>query len=161
MSLAIHNASNTTGERDLVCVRISHVSMAAPLYYVDDVVDWVLTLPDLTSATFKGIGTDADAAAADDTGIDSRAFSVPDVDGYLWNFLQYTMPGSTLPVLVTFYRYLTTDLASPVEQSDDLRMSGPTRSGDSISFDAASMTTSNHDAPTLEFTYENSPGLRR
>lgn len=145
-------------------LELSHPSWAAPLRYAEDTRDWTVTLEDgATVATFTATGFDAEAAAADDSGIDTRQLSVPDPTRVLWRAIE-ALRGSDLAgpapgITATMRVYDSADLSAPLTVSA-LTLQDPVRDDIAVSFTATTADTINRDAPTRKFTWENSPGLR-
>lgn len=162
MSLRTHiTQGNPSGERDVVLIKLDHEAWGAPLRYADDVADWTVTDEESASVTFTQTGADADGEPTDDTGIDSRQVTLPDPALILWRRLEaLSQTGDTRPVEVTIYRYLSTDLTEPAAYAI-LSMTSPSRDGRLVSFEASNANVLNRDAPTIRYTYSNSPGLRR
>lgn len=162
MTLQTHiTQGNPSGETDVLAVRLSHAAWGSELWYVDDVVAWSFDDENGDPVTAQPTGADADGEPTDDTGIDSRQITLPDPDLSLWRRLEeLSTSGDTRPVEVTVYRYLSTDLTGPAAYAI-LTMSGPSRDGRLVSFEASNANVLNRDAPTIRYTYSNSPGLRR
>lgn len=157
MTYETHAVTAPSGELDLVCVTLTHPVWGVTLRYVLDTQDRTID-GDLYVST----GFDADAAGTDDTGIDSRGISIPDLDLTLWRLLEgLAEVGSTVPVTVTISVYLSTDLSAPAIEPAVLKMASPSRSGRTVTFDASSVDTVNRDAPSRKFTWSSNPGLRR
>lgn len=158
MTFETHAVSGTAGERSAALVKIDHPTWPYPLLYADDVEDWVIP----GDGTYEAIGADPDGAPTDDSAIDSRSVTLPDPDMVLWRRLEkLSRTGSAIPVTVTISVYLSTDLTTPALEPSVLRMASPSRDGRMVSFEASTTDVVNRDAPTREFTWANSPGLRR
>lgn len=161
MSLSEHIVTAPAGERDALLVRLRHAAWPTDLWYVDDVEAWSVDDEDGDPVTAQPTGADADGEPTDDTGIDSRGISVPDPEMILWRRLEnLSKTGDTRTVEVTVYRYLSSDLTAPAAYAV-LTMTGPSRDGRVVSFEASNANTVNRDAPSRRYTYSNSPGLRR
>lgn len=159
MSLAIHSASGTPGELDLLLIQINHPAWATPLRYAVDTRDWTVTLEDSTTVLFPKMGGTSEGPPTDDTGVDLRNVQVADPDNVLMKRLEQLV-GDVREVEVKLYQYLTTDLTQP-ETYGVFAMANPSRADRVVSFEASTLNTINRDAPTEKFTYDNSPGLRR
>lgn len=164
MTLQTNIVTSPAGERNVLLVKLDHEAWGAPKRYADDVNDWTVTDEESNSVTFLGgekKGLDADGEPTDDTGIDSRGISIADPDLVLWRLFEgLSTTGDTRPVEVTVYRYLSTDLTEPAAYAV-LTLTGPSRDGRVVSFEASNANTVNRDAPSRRYTYSNSPGLRR
>jgi hypothetical protein len=157
MSFAEHAVTAPAGEVAGCLVKINHTTWATPLRYALDTRDWVVA-----DGTYVSTGLDVDGPGTDDSGIDTRSITVPDLDLVLWKRLEkLSRTGNTNPVEVTISIYLSTDLSTPVVGPAVLKMANPSRSGRIVTFEASSEDLVNRDAPTHRFTWANSPGLRR
>jgi hypothetical protein len=158
MSFEEHAVTAPAGEVAGCLVKINHTTWATPLRYALDTRDWIIP----GDGTYVSTGASADGPGTDDTGVDSRAITIPDLDFVLWKRLEkLSRTGSTSPVIVTVSVYLSTDLTTPVLGPTELRMASPTRSGRIVQFEASTVDVVNRDAPTNRFTWANAPGLRR
>lgn len=160
MSLAQHAVANPAGERLHFLLELKHPDWVAPLRYAEGFEDVTATLETAEVATFTADGFDAEAGASDDSGIDSRALRVPDKDLALWRLIEANI-GSSTPITAILRVYSSADLTAPLAVAT-LQLSDPQQGVDrSVQFDATTVDTLNRGAPTLRYTVENSPGLRR
>ena len=158
MSFAEHAVTAPAGEIALACLKISHPTWATVIRYVLDTRDWAIP----GDGTYIATGLDVESAGTDDTGIDSRSVSVPDMDLTLWKRIERLgIDGNNVPITVVVTVYASTDLTTPIIPAASFKLANPVRDGRTVSFEASTVDTVNRDAPVYKFTWANSPGLRR
>lgn len=160
MSFVEYAVTAPAGDREVIAVRLRHAAWPATRYYVDDVVAWDVEDEEGDEVTFTPTGADADGEPTDDTGIDSRGISLPDPENVLWRLFEgLSQTGDARPVEVTVFRY-GSDSVTPLAYAV-LTLTGPSRDGRTVSFEASNANTVNRDAPSRRYTYSSNPGLRR